>query len=199
MKRAFIILVTVILTTPLVSQSIREFAPDTATYISELVAFTGTALQTDEIPEFQRFIYLFDSLPHEQRMEIIEVSNLMLNRKCRPRPHFINYQRTMIEFFVEDKISHGYSEWLEGYKLFLKSEAALLRAINQWLSLSLTLLEDNIFYTSSSITWKVSTPSFQFQTGETMTVRFEDVTVACYSGRDFIQIKEASGYIDPLT
>ena len=31
-----------------------------------------------------------------------------------------------------------------------------------------------------------------------MTVRFEDVTVACYSGRDFIQIMNATGYIDPL-
>ncbi|MCK4749624.1 MAG: hypothetical protein KAT15_21365, partial [Bacteroidales bacterium] len=45
----------------------------------------------------------------------------------------------------------------------------------------------------------MSTPSFRFQADETMTVRFEDVTVACYSGRDFIQIMNATGYIDPLT
>lgn len=199
MRRAFIILVSVLLTTPLFSQTIREFTPDTATFVSELVAFTGTALQTDEIPDFERFIHLFDSLPYERQLEIIEVSNLMLNRKCRPRPHFINYQRVMMEFFYEDKTTHGYGEWLKGYRLFLKSDAALLRTINQWLSLSLSLLEDNIFYASNSITWKVSTPSFQFYTDETMTVRFENVTVACYSGRDFIQIKETSGYIDPLT
>ena len=40
-------------------------------------------------------------------MEIIEVSNLMLNRKCRPRPHFIQYQRVMMEFFYEDKTFLG--------------------------------------------------------------------------------------------
>ncbi len=67
------------------------------------------------------------------------------------------------------------------------------------MGLSLSLLEDNIFYTSNLITWKVSTPSFRFQTDETMTVQFDNVTVACYAGMDFIQIMEASGYIDPLT
>jgi hypothetical protein len=105
----------------------------------------------------------------------------------------------MMEYFYEDKTSHGYDEWLEGLRLFLSSDGALLRNIDQWLSLSLSLLEENIFYTSNAVTWKVSTPSFQFETGETMIVRFEDVTVACYSGRDFIQIMNASGYIDPLT
>jgi hypothetical protein len=199
MKRALIILISAMLSSPIYSQIIKEFAADTATYIQELVSFTGEALQTDERPDFERFIHLFDSLPYERQMEIIEVSNLMLNRKCRPRPHFINYQRIMMEFFYEDKTSHGYSEWLEGYKLFLLSDGALLRAIDQWLSLSLSLLDENIFYSSNTITWKVSTPSFSFHTDSTMTIRFEDVTVACYSGRDFIQIMDASGYIDPLS
>jgi hypothetical protein len=199
MKRALILLVPMILATPLYSQIIKEFKPDTATFISELVTFTGTALETDEVPDFNRFLQLFDSLPFERQMEIIEVSNLMLDRKCRPRPHFIKYQRVMMEFFYEDKVSHGYEAWLEGFKLFLKSDAALLRSVDQWLSLSLSLLEDNIFFSSNTITWKVSTPSFKFQTDSTMKVLFERVTVACYSGMDFIQIMEASGYIDPLT
>ncbi len=38
-----------------------------------------------------------------------------------------------------------------------------------------------------------------FHTDERLTVHFEDVTVACYSGRDFIQIMNATGVIDPLT
>ena len=199
MKRTLIILVSVILAMPLHSQTIKEFKADTASYIAELVSFTGTALQTSEVPDFERFIHLFDSLPYENQLEIIEASNLMLIRKCRPRPHFIKYQRVMMEFFYEDKTSHGYSEWLEGFRQFLQSDVALLRTVDQWLSLSLSLLEENVFYSSNTTTWKVSTPSFQFHTDETMTVRFEDVTVACYSGMDFIQIMEATGYIDPLS
>ena len=130
-------------------QSIREFQSDTATYISELTTFTGTALQTDERPDFERFVHLFDSLPYEHQMEIIEVSNLMLAKKCRPRPHFISFQRIMMEFFYENKTVHDYDEWLEGCKLFLEGDNALLSAITQWFHLSLTLLEDNIFYSSS--------------------------------------------------
>jgi len=105
----------------------------------------------------------------------------------------------MMEFFYENKTVHDYDEWLEGCRLFLKGDRSLLSGISQWFNLSLTLLEDNVFYSSNSITWKVSKPSFRFQTDKTMRVRFDNVTVACYAGRDFIQIKEATGYIDPLT
>ncbi|MCK5136766.1 MAG: hypothetical protein KAR19_13330 [Bacteroidales bacterium] len=199
MKRAFIVLVSLFMTNQLQAQIIREFSTDTALFVSELVIFNGRSLKSAEVPVFERFLHLYDSLPFEKRMEIIEVSNLMLNRKCRPHPHFIKYQQVMMEFFYEDKTFHGYEEWMKGYKLFLSSDAALLRSIDQWLSLSLSLLEDNIFYTSNAVTWKVSTPSFKFHTDETMTVQFDDVTVACYSGRDFIQIMNATGYIDPHT
>ncbi|MCP4309905.1 MAG: hypothetical protein GY790_01460 [Bacteroidetes bacterium] len=198
-RRFMILLILVCLVTTLRAQSIREFQNDTATFITELRAFTGSALQTSEIPDFERFISFFDSVPYEQQMEIIEVSNLMRRKSCRPRPQFINYQRVMMEFFTEDKTSHGYDEWLEGYKLFLHGENALLRIINQWLKLSLTLLEDNVFYSSNTLIWKVSSPSFRFQTDETLKVMFDDVTVACISGMDSIQIVEATGYIDPLT
>jgi hypothetical protein len=181
------------------AQIIGEFSADTGLYVSELRTFTGTYLESSEVPVFERFIRLYDSVSYEQRTEIIKVSNLMLDRRCRPRPHFIAYQRVMIQFFLEDKTSHGYEEWLEGFLLILNDENIPIGNIAQFLSLTTSLLEENIFYASNSITWKVSTPSFQFRTEETMRVHFEDVTVACYSGRDFIQILNAYGYIDPFT
>jgi len=181
------------------AQNIREFQVDTATFKSELTRFTGSSLQSDEVPDFQRFLQVFDSLPYERQLDVIEVSNLMLVRKCRPRPHFITYQRVLIQFFTEDKTDRGYDEWEEGYRLFLRSDEALLRNVSQWLSLSLSLLKDNIFYESASITWKISTPAYRFETVESLRVVFDDVTIACYSGMDFIQIMNASGYIDPLS
>lgn len=199
MRRTCFIIIFLLPALQLYSQITREFKVDTATYLTELIAFTGVALESTEVPDFERFLHVFDSLPYDRQLEIMEVSNLMLARKCRPRPHFILFQRVMMEFLTEGKDIHGYSDWLEGYKSFLQTDVALLRAVTQWLSLSLSLLEDNIFFSSNTITWKVSTPSYQFHFGETMTVRFEDVTVACYSGRDFIQIMGATGYIDPLT
>ncbi len=197
--KLLILLISVCLFPSLQAQSIREFKPDTATYISDLKVFTGTKLQADEAPDFERFLQLFDSLPYDHRMEIIEVSNLMLQKKARPRPQFIAYQRVILEFFGEGKTSHGYDEWLKGYKIFLASDRALLTTITQWLSLSLSLMEDNIFYSSNLITWKVSTPSFSFVFNDGLKVFFENVTLACYAGMDSIQIKEATGYIDPLT
>jgi len=200
MKKVPVLLLFLALALPMQAQVVREFSEDTASYVPDLVRFTGTSLETSEVPDFERFLRLYDSLPHVHRMEIIRVSNLMLNLKCRPRPHFIKYQRAMLEFFDEDKTHLGYEEWNEGLESFLKSDRALLATVDQWLSLSLSLLEDNIFYSSSAVTWKVSEPSYRFLNGPGgMTVNFNDVTVACYSGKDFIQILDATGFIDPLT
>ncbi len=198
MRKAASIFIFLLLVSVINAQSIKEFTSDTGRYVSELTQFTGNFLESNEVADFVRFISVYDSLSYEQQLEIIEVSNLMLKRKCRPRPHFIKYQRIMMEFFTEGKTSHGYEEWLEGFKLLLQSEVAFVRAIDQWLMVSQSLLEENIFYSTNTITWKVSSPSFQFHTEERMEVRFENVTVACYSGRDYIQIKDATGYINPL-
>jgi hypothetical protein len=198
MKRAVFITFLFLLVSGIHAQSIREFTSDTGRYVSELTQFTGTFLQSSEVPDFERFIGVYDSLSYEHQLEIIDLSNLMLNRKCRPHPHFIKFQRILMEFFTEGKTSHGYDEWLEGFKLLLQGDDAMIRAIDQWLSVSLSLLEENIFFSTNTITWKLASPSFQFQTEERMVVRFDHVTIACYSGRDYIQIKDASGYIDPL-
>jgi len=198
MRKAVTIIVLLLSGILLNAQTIREFSRDTGLYVSELTTFTGNYLESSEIPDFQRFLHVYDSLEFQQRMEIIDVSNLMLKRRCRPRPHFISYERIMMEFFTQGKTSHGYDEWLEGILLLLKNNETTIRDIDQWLSISFKLLEDNMLYESNTISWKISTPSFKFQTEETMRVIFDDVTIACYSGRDFIQIMDASGYVNPL-
>jgi len=198
MRKAILIISLLLLVNLIYAQSIREFSRDTGLFVTELTTFTGTHLESSEQPDFQRFLHVFDSLSYEQQLEIIDMSNALLSRKCRPRPHFISYQRIMMEFLTEGKTTHGYDVWLEGTSRLLLRQDASIRDIDQWLSLTYSLLDENIVYISNSITWRVSGPSFQFQMDDKMTVSFEDVTVACYSGRDFIQIRNATGFIDPL-
>jgi hypothetical protein len=174
------------------AQHISEFSADTALFHSELVAFTGSSLETTEVPDFERFLQLYDSLPYERRMEIIDVSNRMLAKNCRPRPHFIKFQRIMLEFFNENKTGHGYEEWLDGFRHQLAEEEVLLRTLDQWLSLSLSLLDNNILFSSSGVTWSISPPEFQFRFQGTMTVQLEGVTMDCHAGRDSIRIEEVS-------
>ena len=198
MRKAAAIIIFILSGTLLNAQTIREFSRDTGLFVSELTTFTGNFLESSEAPDFQRFLHVYDSLEFDHQMEIIDVSNLMLKKRCRPRPHFITYERAMMEFFTQGKTDHGYDEWHEGLLQLLKNTDASVRDIDQWLSLSLRLLSDNMLYESNLISWKISTPSFKFQTEEEMRVIFDNVTIACYSGRDFIQIMDASGYVDPL-
>lgn len=198
MKGAFTILFAIVLAGSVRAQSIHEFSSDTGLYVTELVAFTGTSLESSELPYFERFLQLYDSLPFEQRMEIIEVSNLMLKRKCRPRPHFINYQRIMTQFYLEDKLDHGYEDWIIGFRLLLQSDEASVRAMDQWLSICRSVLEENTLYSTNVVAWKIQTPSFRFITEGALRVGIENVTLTCYLEEDSIRILNASGYVDPL-
>ena len=104
MRRLVLSLVLLlVLTLSVRSQTIREFSRDTGLFVLELTTFTGTSLETSEVPDFERFIHLYDSLSYDKRLEIIDLSNLLLSRQCRPRPHFITFQRVLNEFFFEDK------------------------------------------------------------------------------------------------
>lgn len=124
MRKAITSLLFLLLVNLLSAQTIREFTRDTGQFVSELTTFTGTHLESSEMLEFQRFLQVFDSLSLDLQLQIIDISNLMLKRRCRPRPHFISYQRIIMEFFTESKASHGYDDWHEGYTALLKSEDA---------------------------------------------------------------------------
>jgi hypothetical protein len=180
------------------AQRLTEFSSDTALFVEEMVAFTGSSLESSQVEDFERFLLLYDSLPHERRLEVIECSNLMLSRKCRPRPHFIRYEQVMLEFFVGDKTGHGYEEWLEGFRILLTGEDVNLRSVDQWLTLSLSLLRDNTLYGTNAVRWVISAPEFQFRTDTSMHVRIENVSMICYAGRDSILIEDVSGEVDPL-
>ena len=181
------------------AQHLTEFSGDTALFTEEMVSFTGSALESAQVEDFEAFLLLYDSLSHETRLEVIELSNLMLSRNCRPRPHFIKYQQIMLEFFRNGKTDHGYSEWLDGFRILLTGEDGLLQIIDQWLTLSLSLLRDNALYTTNAVSWVLSEPEFQFRTDVSMVVQLDDVTVICYAGRDSILLQEATGRVDPLT
>ena len=144
MKRLHLIWLFVVVGISVNGQHITEFSNDTALFIQELVTFTGSSLETSQVEDFERFQHLFDSLSYETRLEVIETSNLMLSRNCRSRPHFIKYEQIMLEFFDMQKTDHGYEEWLKGFRNLLSGEEGVLRVIDQWLSLSLSLLRDNV-------------------------------------------------------
>ncbi|HDR68281.1 MAG TPA: hypothetical protein ENN61_04440, partial [Bacteroidaceae bacterium] len=200
MKRILLVLFIILVPLNAGAQYLRAFKTDTATFISELRTFSLSKLQENEIFDLERFINVWDSLPYEKQMEIIEISNLMLKRNCIPKPQFVIFQRIMLEFFDENKILHGYDEWMKGYMKFLMSDKSTLQSINQMLAASYSLLDENILYQTNTLLWKISDPSFSFKTtDEELLAIFENVTVACYSGRDFIQILNASGCFNPLT
>lgn len=199
-RRAGLLCLPILISMNTGAQQIRAFQMDTATFVLELRTFSADRLQENEVPDFERFIRLWDSLPYDREMEIISLSNLMLDRNCSLRPQFILFQKVMLEFWNEGKTSHGYNEWVEGYRHFLASDRAVLQAITHFLETTYLLFTENALVKNNSLLWKVAGPLFTISPADgTVHFIFNDVTVTCYLGRDYIQILDASGFFDPLT
>lgn len=198
MKKLFSIFIFVLTFTVSSSQYVREFSQDTSSYIQELKTLFGTSLMEDEEPVFEGFISTWDSLDHPSRLDIMEISELMRQRSCRPRPYYIMFLRILEEFHSEGKMHLGYDNWIEGYKRFMGNENTLLKEIVNMNNAVFLMLDESLFYESTSLTWKMTEQSFDFGYDDRLKIYTDENSLVGVSSGDSIVIHDISGYIDPV-
>src|SRR6056297_355542 len=116
MKKMFSLFLFTLILSVSNAQYVKEFSLDTANYIQELTTLFGTSLMDDEDVVFINFISTWDSLEFGYREDIMVISELMRQRSCRPRPHYIMFLKILLEFHNEDKLELGYQDYIAGYK-----------------------------------------------------------------------------------
>jgi len=199
MKKLFSIAILTLTFTISYSQYVREFSQDTSNYIQELTTLFGTSLMDDEDPVFNGFISTWDSLDHQNRVEIMEISELMRQRSCRPRPHYIMFLRILEEFHREGKLDLGYDNWIEGYRSFMENENTLLKEIANVNNTVFLMLDQSMFYNSSSLSWKMLEQSFDFVYDDRVKIFTSGNTLVGISSGDSIMVHDVSGYVDPVS
>jgi hypothetical protein len=198
MKKLFFLLLFILSITVSNAQYIKEFSLDTANYIQELSTLFGTSLMDEEEEVFKQFKTTWDSLDFGYREDIMEVSDLMRQRSCRPRTQYLMFLKILLEFHGEDKLALGYDEWIAGYMALMQNEQTLLKDINSVNKSVFLLLDQSLIYQATSLHWELAVPDYTFVYDDRMKIRTEQNQILGISAGDTIRIHKVTGYLDPL-
>lgn len=198
MKKLFFLSLFTLSVTVSSAQYVKEFSLDTSNYIQELTTLFGSSLVEEEQVVFMNFIATWDSLDYGYREGIMAVSELMRQRSCRPKPHYVMLLRILLEFHSEDKLELGYDDWITGYTSFMKNENTLLKDINSVNQTIYLLLDKSLIYQATSLQWEFIVPDFTFVYDNRLKIKTKQNQLLGVSAGDTIRIHEVSGYLDPM-
>jgi len=199
MKRTIILLPLLLITMMAGAQKVKEFEADTAAFVDELHHYMENMMGEQDKDQFESFSHLWDSLDYPDRLHVIEISNLMIKRGCRPRPQFTNYLSLLNSFFSDNRLDYGYQEWQEGYISLLSEKNTLIRQIDQYITVTNNMLDGAYIYKGATVEWQAREPEFHFLFDKKIKIVLDGVDLVCRAARDSITIRNASGYLDPYT
>ncbi len=180
-------------------QHIKEFTLDTASYIDELVALFGSSLSNEESELLDALNVAWNSMENHSRQDIMTISELMRQRRCLPRPHYITFIKILLEFHDSGNPQRGYDQWREGYLDLVANKNTALQDIDKIISTTFLLLDQNKVYHTVSLSWELLDAEYQFVFfNDNLSIETNDNTLMAISSGDSIAIFGVSGYIDPL-
>lgn len=180
------------------AQHVREFSQDTTNYPSELRFLFDNLLSEEDEAVFENFLDLWQFIDHDKRQDIMAVSEIMRQRSCRPKTQYIMFIKILEEFHGKDKLNHGYSDWMEGYRTFMQDENSALRDINKIIETTFLVLKSSDFYHSATLSWRFKEPNYRFVYDADLRIVTDNNTIVGISSGDSIIVHNVRGYIDPL-
>ncbi len=138
------------------------------------------------------------SIPDDQKKSIMELSNLMLQKKARGNPHFRLLMESLLEIKKNTVFDSSFPEWLKGM-FYLLEKLKTLTAFVNYMNFSITLARHGSVSETTSVYWKLSNVDFKFNTDTTgISVKFAKADLTCLSRRDSIIIFGTEGTLNPV-
>ena len=199
-KRLLTILFFLSFSFSLLSQKVQVFSGDTSKYTNELGIFMrNVADQHDKLLKDFLKAWEKDSLFNaEEKKQIIDLSQRMVEKKAIPYPHFVNFLSCMLAFKEFNSDRENYKNWVEGFRDVLDKRKTTTLQINNILEFTDILFRENLIYHSGSAVWKASNKEYKILNKSGLRIEFKNVDLICYSQRDSIQLFSTKGTVFPV-
>ena len=196
MKKLFVFLVISSITISN-SQLIKSFSKDDDKFIKEMNSFLGNTdkQQAKEIMDEFKEIWELYKFTDVQRKIIHTTCNRMLEKKCRPYPHFSTYLRSLIAYSKTEMNNDNFENWRKGLSSMLKNRKVNIRIIDNYLKTSEGLWTSNSIYKSANTEWRASSDNFKYVfDGKNIQIIFGEIDLTCYAKRDSATIYKHKEY-----
>ncbi len=158
-KRLVLIIVMLCFSATLFAQRFKEFSGNPDTYIEELTQFyqSDVNMKKDKQKEYAELILkyseVWNAISSQQKKDVMDLSNEMLNKRVRPNPGFYDFIETQIEFQKANQSKESYNQWFKGLQWTIKSST--LGGFNNAVNSSLNLVKYNSLYSTNTVNWTV--------------------------------------------
>jgi len=202
MLRKLIILVIFIVlvsTSILFPQARPVFSGDRTKFGTELKAYMGPNLNTDQQANLNKFISRCDSSAFSSDIldKIINVSNQLAGRQMRSVPHFNDYLLTLNYFIDYKRDISFFTNWLKGLSEIAFSQMFTNENIDKYFRNSSLMVKENVLFESGSVRWKVKNNTLGFLHDTAIYVSVTGATLTCYSQKDSTEIYNVTGKYFP--
>jgi len=152
----------------------------------------------DFIKQFDEF-WNSSNCSDELKGQIINISDLMYNKKARPFPDYHLYLTTVLSFIKTEQNSDNFKIWHNGIFTLLSNSRYPIRHANRLFNLTQELLNSNILYSTSAIEWVSSSSNFKYTFTDSLYLTVENVNITCRSRTDSISVLNTSGTLNLMS
>lgn len=201
MKKYILSALLLLTSLPMLAQPGKKFSEEPATFIKELTDMfqsvssselkdAGKTLMT----EFSD-LWLNNKFDREEKDSIYEICNVMLKRKMKPYPNFLEYLRACINFHNSNLPSESYQEW----QYSLRKLAGMTNSIRFMAVLDATnlMLKKNYLYETKLVCWKANTSDYIYKYDSIPYFEFPSLDLTCVKKNDSTCIYGTQGRFYP--
>ena len=195
----FFLLCLLITSLPAAGQSIKEFPSEQDLFLPELNKFMGANLNESQQAILTSFgsLWLSGVFNPEEKGKIIHLSNLLLKRRARANPNFLEFLTTLSAFKQTEGNQENFTPWYDGLVELLNNKNFTLSNIRRYFNITRGVLENGVLYTSPANEWKISSGEYRFLFDSTLKIIFQKSDLVCYAQRDSGIIYETKGTLFP--
>ena len=140
---------------------LKEFSKEFPVYLTDLGEFM-TATDNDELKSiYKKFSKNSESFSEIEKSKIIMISNRMLDKRLKPRPHFSKFLSSLMIVNNHAKGESMLLEWLAVVGQTVAKTTA--RKLMLFCAFTNDLVNENTLRSSKAATWAVNTDDYRFQ------------------------------------
>lgn len=198
MKRFICISIILLLTIKVYSQDkFTTFSEESVAYIVELEKYFQKEVSTNDKKDGQAFIEQFkvdwnsSFFSDKNKSYIYKTSNLMLKKKYKPMPHFVNYLNAVKSMVASNSSEKNIEAWHKNLeKLIAKSNTL---PFSNFVTQTDRFFSSNIIYFSNSMYWKVENATYTINYDSIPSITFKQADLKCNSFDDSTIIYKTQG------
>lgn len=180
---------------------VTTFSETPETFLIELEAYINASNKTVK-PLFEQFSQdlIAGKYTPEQFEKIRNLSNVMLERKMRSNPYFINYLETLNTLQIKGSINTHFDGWMSlNMEVLEHSKNSKNRDFDVYMTFCKDLFDKSTLrYSPTGLTWKVTTQDYEFGFEDAPFVKMQNHDIIGIRKVDSITIKNTGGIYYPL-